>query len=174
VAQGEIAQYPGVFDVADSFRGGKQELGFSVLPSAESLGITLADVARQVRQAFWGEEVQRVQRGRDEVKVVVRYPAEQRRSLGDLEALRIRTADGVAVPFASVARAQLCSGYSAIQRVDRTRVVAVTADVDVALGNANVVIADLQKSALPQLTQRFPGVSFGFAGKRNGARLSAR
>ncbi len=164
--KGEIGGYPGVFDVADSFRSGKQELGFSVMPSAESLGITLADVARQVRQAFWGEEVQRIQRGRDEVKVVVRYPAEQRRSLGDLEALRIRTADGVAVPFSSVARAELGAGYSAIQRVDRARVVAVTADVDVALGNANAIIADLQQASLPQLTQRFPGVSFGFAGQQ--------
>jgi multidrug efflux pump subunit AcrB len=164
--KGEIAQYPGVFDVADSFRAGKQELRFDVLPSAEALGFSLADVARQVRQAFWGEEVQRVQRGRDELRVVVRYPAEQRRSLGDLDALRIRTADGVAVPFASVARAELTAGYSAIQRVDRTRVVAVTADVDVALGNANAVIESLQAAALPALAQRFPGVTFGFAGQQ--------
>ena len=164
--KGEIAQYPGVFDVADSFRAGKQELGFDVLPSAESLGIGLADVARQVRQAFWGEEVQRIQRGRDEVKVVVRYPAEQRRSLGDLDALRIRSADGVALPFASVARAELGSGFSAIQRVDRARVVTVTADVDVALGNANAIIASLKASALGEIPQRFPGVRFGFAGQQ--------
>jgi multidrug efflux pump subunit AcrB len=162
----EIAQQPGVFDVADSFRAGKQELGFRVLPSAESLGIGLADVARQVRQAFWGEEVQRVQRGRDEVKVVVRYPAEQRRSLGDLEALRVRLPDGAAIPFASVAAVDLGSGYSAIQRVDRARVVAVTADVDVALGNANEIVAKLQERALPELEQRFEGVTHGFAGQQ--------
>ncbi len=166
LVQRELAEYPGVFDVADSFRGGKQELGFAVLPSAEALGITLADVARQVRQAFWGEEVQRVQRGRDEVKVVVRYPAEQRRSLGNLEALRVRRADGVAVPFASVARASLGTGFAAIQRVDRMRVVAVTADVDVALGNANAIIADLEQHALPELVERFPGVTFGYAGQQ--------
>ncbi len=164
--KGEIAGYPGVFDVADSFRAGKQELGFKARPSAESLGISLADVARQVRQAFWGEEVQRVQRGRDEVKVVVRYPAAQRRSLGDLEALRIRSAEGVAVPFASVAEASLGTGFSAIQRVDRARVVSVSADVDVALGNANVILADLRQTALPQLAERFPGVSFAFAGQQ--------
>jgi multidrug efflux pump subunit AcrB len=164
--KGEIGEYPGVFDVADSFRAGKQELGFDVLPSAQSLGVTLGDVARQVRQAFWGEEVQRLQRGRDEVKVVVRYPAEQRRSLGDLDALHIRTAEGVAVPFASVARAELGAGYAAIQRVDRARVVAVTADVDVALGNANEIIADLRETALPELAQRFHGVSFAFAGQQ--------
>jgi multidrug efflux pump subunit AcrB len=162
----EIAQYPGVFDVADSFRAGKRELGFHVLPSAEASGISLADVARQVRQAFWGEEVQRIQRGRDEVKVVVRYPAEQRRSLGDLDALRIRTADGVAVPFASVAKVELGSGFSAIQRVDRARVVTVTADVDVALGNANEIIASLNAGALGEIPRRFPGVRFGFAGQQ--------
>jgi multidrug efflux pump subunit AcrB len=119
-----------------------------------------------VRQAFWGEEVQRIQRGRDELSVVVRYPAERRRSLGDLDALRIRGANGAALPFASVAKASLGTGYSAIQRVDRARVVAVTADVDVALGNANVIIAELSKSALPQLGERFPGVSYGFAGQQ--------
>ena len=164
--RGEIAQYPGVFDVADSFRAGKQELGFAVKPEAELLGVGLADVARQVRQAFWGEEVQRVQRGRDEVKVVVRYPAEDRRSLGDLERLRIRTADGAALPFANVARATLGPGYSAIQRVDRERVVAVTADVDVALGNANAITADLKQNALADLSRRFPGVRFAFAGQQ--------
>jgi multidrug efflux pump subunit AcrB len=164
--QREIGEYPGVFDAADSFRAGKQELGFRLLPSAESLGITLADVAHQVRQAFWGEEVQRLQRGREEVRVVVRYPAEERRALGDLEKLRIRRPDGAALPFASVARAELGAGYAAIQRVDRARVVAVTADVDVALGNANAIIADLQQTALPQIEQRFPGVTYGFAGQQ--------
>jgi len=164
--RGEIAQYPGVFDVADSFRSGKQELGFHVKPEAESLGINLADVGRQVRQAFWGEEVQRVQRGRDEVRVFVRYPASERRSLGDLETLRVRTADGAALPFASVAEATLGSGYSAIQRVDRERVVSVTADVDVALGNANAITADLRAGALARAAQRFRGVTFAFAGQQ--------
>jgi multidrug efflux pump subunit AcrB len=162
----EIAQYPGVFDVADSFRAGKQELRFRVKPEAESLGIGLADVGRQVRQAFWGEEVQRVQRGRDEVRVVVRYPASERRSLGALETLRVRSAEGVALPFASVAEAKLGSGYAAIQRVDRERVVAVTADVDVALGNANAISADLRANALPQITARFPDVGYAFAGQQ--------
>ena len=164
--RGEIAQYAGVFDVADSFRAGKQELGFRVKPEAESLGVSLADVGRQVRQAFWGEEVQRVQRGRDEVKVVVRYPAAERRSLGDLEMLRVRTADGAALPFASVAEARLGSGYAAIQRVDRERVVSVSADVDVALGNANAITADLKQNALADLSRRFPGVRFAFAGQQ--------
>jgi multidrug efflux pump subunit AcrB len=162
----EIAQYPGVFDVADSFRAGKRELRFRVKPEAESLGVDLADVGRQVRQAFWGEEVQRIQRGRDEVKVVVRYPAAERRSLGALDTLRVRTADGAALPFASVAEVRLGSGSAAIQRVDRARVVAVTADVDVALGNANAISADLRASVLPQIAARFPGVSFAFAGQQ--------
>jgi len=130
------------------------------------LGVGLADVGRQVRQAFWGEEVQRVQRGRDEVKVVVRYPAEERLSLADLERMRIRSADGVALPFASVAEAKLGAGHASIQRVDRERVISVSADVDVALGNANAITADLREHALADLAQRFPGVRFAFAGQQ--------
>ncbi len=80
-----LLEYPGVFDVSDSFREGKQEIKLSILPSAEALGLTLDDLSRQVRQAFYGAEAQRIQRGRDDVRVMVRYPESQRRSLADLD-----------------------------------------------------------------------------------------
>ena len=86
-----LAEYTGVHEIADSFREGKREIKLDIKPAAELLGLTLADLARQVRQAFYGEEAQRIQRGRDDVRVMVRYPEDERRSLGDLENMRIRT-----------------------------------------------------------------------------------
>jgi len=160
-----LSGYPGVFEAADSFRSGKPELQFRLMPSAESLGLTLADVARQVRQAFHGEEAQRIPRGRDDVRVVVRYPAEQRRSLSDVEALRIRAADGTAVPFATVAAASLGQGFAAIQRVDRERTVVVSADVDVAVASPNAIASEIALRELPELEKRH-GVRAAFAGEQ--------
>ncbi len=160
-----LAAYPGVFDAADSFRGGKPELQFRLLPSAEALGLTLADVARQVRQAFHGEEAQRIPRGRDDVSVVVRYPSEARRSLSDVESLRIRAADGSTLPFATVAEASLGQGFSAIQRVDRERTVIVTADVDVAVASPNAIANELVARDLPAV-EAAHGVRVSFAGEQ--------
>ena len=161
-----LGEYPGVYDISDSFRGGKQELEFQIRPSAETLGLTQADVARQVRQAFYGDEAQRLQRGRDEVKVMVRYPPERRRSLRDVEGMRLRTPDGSEVPFSSVASVSMARGFSSIQRVDRQRVVTVTADVDVAVGNSNEIIADLESQVLPEVLSVYPGVHYSFEGEQ--------
>jgi multidrug efflux pump subunit AcrB len=155
-----------VTDISDSFRGGKQEIELEILPEAEALGLTLSDLAGQVRQAFYGQEVQRVQRGRDDVKVVVRYPAEDRHSLGDLERMRIRAADGSAVPFASVARATLGRGFASIQREDRRRVVSVTAGVDTRMANANEIVADLKRAVLPEIQVIHPRVQISFGGEQ--------
>jgi multidrug efflux pump subunit AcrB len=162
--KGRLAEYPGVIDIADSFRLGKQEVKLSILPAAQVLGVTLADLGRQVRQAFYGEEAQRVQRGRHDVKVMVRYPEEERRSLGDLENMRIRTADGSEVPFATVARAELGRGYSTIRRADRQRVINVTADVDRARVTADQVLSNLQATVLPEILRDYPGMSYRFEG----------
>ena len=155
----KLAEYPGVIDISDSFRSGKAELKLDILPSGEALGLGLGDLARQVRQAFYGEEVQRVQRGRDDVRVMVRYPESDRRSLGALDDMRIRTPDGSEVPFATVASAQLGQGFSTIRRSDRRRVVNVTADVDRTQITANEVIADLQAGALDEIMQDHPRVT---------------
>lgn len=162
----ELAAYPGVFDVADSFRAGKQEIKLAVLPGAQALGIDLEDVARQVRRAFYGEEAQRIQRGRDDVKVMVRYPEHQRRSLADLANLRIRTAEGGEVPFYTVARVERGYGFASIQRTDRRRVIGVTADVDQRFANANQVIADVEQSVLPMLLADYPGLSYALEGEQ--------
>ncbi|MDQ7088710.1 MAG: efflux RND transporter permease subunit [Acidobacteriota bacterium] len=161
-----LAGYPGVYDVADSFRPGKKEIRFEMLPAAESLGLTLSDVARQVRQAFYGEEAQRVQRGRYDVRVMVRYPARQRRNLGDLDRMRIRTSDGVGVPLAHVARTTVGRGYATIRRVDRARVISVTANVDDARGNAEEILAGVRGGELPEILSRHPGVRYTLEGQQ--------
>jgi multidrug efflux pump subunit AcrB len=162
----EVGSYPGVFDVGDSFRAGKQEIKLSILPAAEALGLSLEDVARQVRRAFYGEEAQRVQRGRDDVKVMVRYPESERRSLADLDNLRIRTPAGGEVPFYSVARATRGYGFASIQRTDRRRVIAVTADVDQRFANANQVIADIEGEFMRNLLADHPGLSYALEGEQ--------
>ncbi len=162
----ELAKYTGVFDITDSFRAGKQEVKLSLKPAAETFGVTLADLARQVRQAFYGEEAQRIQRGRDDVRIMVRYPEAERRSIGDLENMRIRTANGGEVPFSVVAEAEMGRGYASIQRVDRQRTINITADVDPKTGNAGEVIGDLQANVLPVLLADYPGVSYSLEGEQ--------
>ncbi|MEM9290063.1 MAG: efflux RND transporter permease subunit [Acidobacteriota bacterium] len=166
VLKESLRAYPGVFDIADSFEPGKQELKLDITPEAQALGVTLADVGRQVRQAFFGEEAQRVQRGREEVKVMVRYPEEERSSLGNLESLRVRTPAGVEMPFTAAAEVSMGRGYATIQRVEQKRVINVTADVDIEKNNANEVIADLEATVLPQLRADFPGLRYSFEGEQ--------
>jgi multidrug efflux pump subunit AcrB len=161
----KLGEYPGVFDITDSFREGKQEVKLQIRPSAETLGLGLADLARQVRQGFYGEEAQRIQRGRDDIKVMVRYPSDERRSLGDLEEMRIRTPGGDEVPFATVAMAEPGRGYASIRRADRKRAINVTADVDATKGNASRIQADLGREVLPGILARYPGVSYTFEGE---------
>ena len=114
-----LLEYAGVTEVTDSFRAGKEEVKLGIKPAAEALGLTLQDLGRQVRQAFYGEEAQRIQRGRDDIRVMVRYPRDERRSLGDLENMRIRTPGGGAVPFSQVALVEPGRGFAAIRRIDR-------------------------------------------------------
>ncbi len=161
-----LAHYPGVIDLSDSFRGGKQELELQLLPSAGALGLSLEDLARQIRQAFYGHEVQRIQRGSDDVRVMLRFPAAQRRSLSDLDNMRIRTADGAAVPFSAVASATLVDGYSTISRVDGRRVVTVSGGIDGNIANANEIVADLRSEHLQALAAAYPSVEFSFEGEQ--------
>jgi multidrug efflux pump subunit AcrB len=161
-----LADFPGVFDIRDSFRSGKSQVELKVKPEAEALGIGQIDLARQVRQAFYGEEAQRIQRGRDDVKVMVRYPEAERRSLGNLEGLRIRGPGGVEVPFATVASVEMGRGFSTIRRVDRQRVISVTADLDTDVANANEIIAQVRANELPGILADHPGVSYSLEGEQ--------
>ena len=161
-----LAEYPGVTDITDSFRGGKPEITLAINPSAEPLGLTLQDLGRQVRQGFFGEEAQRIQRGRDDVRVMVRYPADERQSVGDLERMRIRTPTGEAVPFGTVAEAQMGRGFASIKRVDRDRAINVTAGVDEAVANANNILSDIEARHMPDILAGHPTVSYSLEGQQ--------
>jgi multidrug efflux pump subunit AcrB len=161
----ELRGYPGVFDVSDSFFPGKDEMQLKLKLAARSLGLTLDDLARQVRHAFYGAEALRLQRDQDEVKVMVRYPEAERKSLGSVEEMRIRTSDGSEVPFRQVAEVNMEQGYATIERAQRFKVIKVTADVDETATNANEVRVDLETSFLPQLEQRYPGLRYTMEGE---------
>jgi multidrug efflux pump subunit AcrB len=161
-----LAEYPGVIDIADSFREGKIEMKLGLRPEARTLGLTLADLARQVRRGFYGDEAMRIQRGRDEVKVMVRYPEEERRSLGNIESMRVRTPDGAEVPFGRVATVEIGRGYAAISRADRQRIVSVTADVDQQVSNADEINGLLRQEVLPVLLADHPGVRYSMEGEQ--------
>ena len=164
--QDRLAQYPGVIDITDSFRAGKREVSIDVTPAGEALGLSRAGVARQVRQAFFGEEAQRILRGRDEIKVMVRYPEDRRRSLADLERMRLRTSDGAEVPFSVAATMSYGRGFAAIERTNRQRTVTVTADLREDGPTAGEVLADLDREFLPGLVAENPGLSYSFEGEQ--------
>jgi len=161
-----LGEYTGVFEISDSFREGKAEIQLAIKPAAELAGLTLSDLGRQTRQAFYGEEAQRIQRGRDELKIMVRYPSDERRSVADLERMRIRLPGGIEVPFSEVAEALPGRGYAAITRVDRRRAISVTADIDSSEASAGTVIKSLTDDVLPEILARYPGVTYSFEGQQ--------
>jgi len=161
-----LRDYAGVSDIVDDFEPGKAELKLTLKETGRTLGLTLSDLARQVRQGFYGDEAQRIQRGRHDVRVMVRYPQEQRRSLADVENMRIRLPDATEIPFRTVAQVEYGRGYATIKRIDRRRVVSVSADVDEAVSNAGEINAELNASVLPRLAREFPGLQFRFGGEQ--------
>jgi len=168
-----LLTYPGVFDITDTFEDGKEEIKLTLKPEAELLGLTLNDLARQVRQAFFGFEVQRIQRGREEVRVFVRYPEAQRRSVEALESMRIRTPGGVEVPFSEVAEARFGRGFSEIRRVDRNRTINITADVNKESADVEAIKRDLV-AYMAELRTQFPRVSSSMEGEAREQRESFR
>ncbi len=164
--KGKIAEYAGVGDIQDSFAEGKLEMKLQLKPQARTLGLTLADLARQVRQGFYGDQVLRFQRGSDDVRVMVRYPKDERRNVGDVRSMRVRTPSGAEVPFAEVATVTVGHAYASIQRTDGQRVVRVSASVDDQAANADEINRDLEASFLPALVQDYPELRYRFAGEQ--------
>lgn len=169
-----LSQYDGVSDISDNFESGKLELKLSLKEQGRSAGLTLSDLARQVRQGFYGHEVQRVQRRRDDMRVMVRYPKEHRKSLADIENMRLRLPDGTEIPFGIVADVYQGRGYANIKRADRRRIINVIADVDQNVANANEINRDLRAKVLPGLRRRFPGLIYGFEGEQKEQKKIAR
>ncbi len=161
-----LRDYTGVSDIADDFETGKVELKLELKDTGRTLGLTLSDLAKQVRQGFYGDEAQRIQRGRHDIRVMVRYPEDERKSLADVENMRIRLPDGTEIAFNTVAEVRYGRGYSTIKRVDRRRVVTVSADVNEDVANAAEINADLSAAVLPRLQSEFQGLQYRFAGEQ--------
>jgi multidrug efflux pump subunit AcrB len=166
VLKDRLQTYAGVFDIKDSFSAGKDEIKLKLRPEAQNYGITMSSLARQVRQAFYGDEVQRIQRGRDEVKVFLRYPKSERVSLNNLEQMNVRVGNNVEVPLGQVAEGELSSGFSTITRTDRKRSINITADVDLTEANANEILERFEKEQIIPILNDYPSVSYSFEGEQ--------
>jgi multidrug efflux pump subunit AcrB len=159
-----LAEISGVSQIEDSFDLGKRQLVFELTPAGRAAGLRPADVAVQVRQAFFGDEVQRIQRGREEVRVYVRYPESSRASLEALDSFRVQLPDGGRAPLFTVARVEESRAYSSIRRIDGRRVVTVSADVDEALSTPNIANEAILQSVMPELEESYPGLRWVRAG----------
>jgi multidrug efflux pump subunit AcrB len=159
-----LGQYNGVSEIADSFETGKRELNFELTEAGIAAGLTRQSLARQVRQFYYGAEAQRVQRGRDDIKVLVRYTESERHNLSSLEELRIRLPNGDELPLDTVATYKEQRGYAALSRTDRKRIVRVTAAVNQDAADPSEINTNLKDVYLPDLIQDIPGLSFSFEG----------
>ena len=160
-----VSEFEGTYDIRNSFEGGLRELQIRIKPAAEVLGLSQQTLGRQVRQAFFGEEVQRIQRGEDDVRVMVRYPREQRTSEDYLENMRIRTPSGDEVPFRAVAEIVEGTSPSAIRRYNGERSISITARVDKEVAEPGAIITDLRQNILPQILSGHVGVDVRLSGQ---------
>jgi len=161
-----LKTFKGVRDVDDGFKPGKPQLDFKIRPEARSLGITAVDLGRQVRSAFYGAEAIRQQRGRDEVKVMVRLPEADRKSEFNVEELLVQTRYGGEIPLTEAAEVERGRAYTEIKRADGRRVINVTADVVPGEANANILLADIRRNELPDLVARYPGLRYSLEGEQ--------
>ncbi len=164
-AKAELTKFKGIYDIRDNLNDGQKEIKLTIKPRGEALGLTQLELGRQVRAAFFGAEAQRVQRERDDVRVMIRYPREERAAISNLENLRIRTPDGREVPFSEVAEAEFGLGYASILRVDRNRVVNVLADADKVNADLEAVKRELTQRILPDIQRKYPGLSYTLEGE---------
>lgn len=161
-----IRSYAGAFDVDDGTDVGKSQLDFELQPAARAMGLTERDLAVQLRNAYFGAEAARQQRGRDELRVYVRLPREQRESLFFLENLMIQTPRGGEIPLAQAARMKEGYSFTRLRRRDGQRVIEVTSDIDESIGNSSRISADLFDQVLPQMQLQFPGLTYHRAGEQ--------
>ena len=180
----KLANYEGVYQIRDDFRLGKNEINLSLKPEARALGLHVADLARQVYTGYYGEEVTRVQRGRNNVRVRVRYPEGERTQISDLENIRIRASmpvggargpaaavpgmppRAVEVPLLSVADMEYTAGFASIRRTDGQRRLMVTAEVQSEIANASEIVRELQQDFFPALQHKYRDVTMSFQGEQ--------
>ncbi len=161
-----LEQFAGVFDVADDNTPGKYECQFRVKDRALSTGVTETQLGTTVRNTYYGAEVTRLQRGRHDVKLMVRYPPEERESLVDFREIRVRTADGMERPIGELAEVNFDRGFSEINRVDQLRSITISADLDETTANADLIITELRDDYVPKMEAAYPDVSLRWEGQR--------
>ena len=170
--QDKLRTFDGVIQIRSDFSPGKNELRLTLKPQARTLGLTVDDLARQVNAGFYGKEAFRIQRGRDDVRVKVRYTKEERSRLADFNGMRIRTPQGREVPLLSVADVEFGPGFSTITRTDGLRRVSVTADVDPRRANSQEIFGVLAAGFFQQLEARYPGLHVSMQGSKKNMRES--
>ncbi len=159
-----LNRYPGVYDVKSNLSAERTEIELDLKPHAETLGLTLQDIARQVRQGFYGEEAQRIPRGKEDVRVMVRYPLEERSRVDQLDNMRIRTSDSREVSLSSVANITYVPGYTKIERIDRKRTALISAAVEEGTSVPAEVVMDLIERNLSTWQTLYPDLSIGLDG----------
>ena len=162
----QLVRFPGVFDVNDTYNIGKEEISINLLPAAKNYGVSMMMVASQVRQAFYGLEVQTVQRGRNELKVILQYPENDRSSVADLENMMILTPTGSTIPVRQIAQLELGEGIASIERKNRKRSINVTADVDLSITNGNEVIATVMTTIMPKILLKYNSIAYSLEGEQ--------
>lgn len=169
-----LNEFAGVVNVYSDLIPGKRELRVKLLPGARSLGLTVEDIARQLRYAFYGGEAVKLRRGRDEVTVRVRLEADERQSVANLESILIETPKGHKVPFGEVAQIELGRGYAQIMHQDNKRRVRVMADIDESTANAERILQTLEAGFLRELVREYPGMALAYGGDRKAVGESLR
>ena len=159
-----LTQFQGVYDIYNSQGSGNKELLITLKPSASQVGVRLVDIARQVRQAFHGEEAQRIQRDSETINVMVRFPYADRRSIASLENMLIRTSSGESIAIGEVANIQMGLGVTEIRRLDRKRTITITAEVLENKIESGDVVRDVKASFVPMLLEKYPSVEFRLTG----------
>lgn len=158
-----LGAYPGVFNVRSNLDGARTEVELKLKPNAETLGINLEQIARQVRQGFYGDEIQRIPRAKEDVRVMLRYHAAERQTLDTLDTIRIRTTDGRELPLAAIAEVKIVPGASTIRRVDRRRNITLTAEVSEGT-NANEIITEMLAQHQDQWRKEYTGFNLSTDG----------
>jgi multidrug efflux pump subunit AcrB len=160
----ELARYPNVFDIGDSLSEGKKELEIQLTAQAERMGLSLGEVTKQVRHAFWGLEVQRIQRGREDLSIMLRYPENERLSLNRLSDLLIRLPGELSIPFSEVAELKATTSLSSITRIDRERTLNVLADVNKEVADMEAIKRNIV-TFLNSTLAKYPGVQYSLEGE---------
>ncbi len=156
----KIREYQGVEDIRNSMKDGKDEVQLTLKPRGRNLGLSQRDLANQVRQAFYGDEIQRLQRENDEVKVMLKYPLSERKTLETLENMRIRFKDGTAIAIKSVATITMGKASDVIIRIDKKRSSTITGDADLKVSDPNAIMSEIKEAGgfLEKLKQRYPSI----------------